>query len=258
MPTPKIANGTNPNTEQRHILIVEDEQHLAMGLRFNLKAEGYRVSMASDGPQALAYFQNDVPHDLDLLILDIMLPQMSGYSVCRKIRQMGDPIPILMLTARNLPEDRTLGFEVGTDQYLSKPFELEELLARVRNLLSRGGQAPGPNQEITGPTTDVLCRFGNAQVNFDTFEATVGNQSIRLTALEMKLLRYFVAHAGRVISRQELLEEVWDMPGTLQTRVPDQFIRRLRKHFEKAPSRPRHFLTIRDAGYRFVKQPELE
>jgi len=214
--------------------------------------------MASDGPQALSYFRKDSPHDLDLLILDIMLPRMSGYSVCRKVRQMGDPIPILMLTARNLPEDRTLGFEVGTDQYLSKPFELEELLARVRNLLIRKGQDSSLDHGDTNPEADFLCRFGNAQVNFDTFEAMVGGKSIRLTALEMKLLRYFVSHAGRVISRQELLEEVWDMPGTLQTRVPDQFIRRLRKHFEKSPSRPRHFRTIRDAGYRFVMQPERE
>jgi two-component system OmpR family response regulator len=141
---------------------------------------------------------------------------------------------------------------------LSKPFELEELLARVRNLLNRGNQVPDSSPDGTGQATELLCRFGNAQVNFDTFEATVGNRSIRLTALEMKLLRYFAAHAGRVISRQELLEEVWDMPGTLQTRVPDQFIRRLRKHFEKSPSRPQHFLTIRDAGYRFLMQPELE
>jgi two-component system OmpR family response regulator len=258
MPIPNITNGAIPSTDPSHILIVEDEQHLAMGLRFNLEAEGYRVSVASDGPQALAYLQNDVPHDFDLLILDIMLPQISGYSVCQKIRQMGDRIPVLMLTARNLPEDRTRGFEVGTDQYLSKPFELEELLARVRNLLSRGGQAPDANSDDTGQTTDLLCSFGNAQVNFDTFEASVGNKSIRLTALEMKLLRYFVSHAGRVISRHELLEEVWDMPGTLQTRVPDQFIRRLRKHFEKSPSQPKHFLTIRDAGYRFIMQPELE
>ncbi len=252
MPTPNITNGATPSTKPSHILIVEDEQHLAMGLRFNLEAEGYRVSVAADGPQALAYFQNDTPHDFDLLILDIMLPQISGYSVCQKIRQMGDRIPVLMLTARNLPEDRARGFEVGTDQYLSKPFELEELLARVRNLLIRRGQVPDSSSDDTGQTTGLLCSFGNAQVNFDTYEATVGNKSIRLTALEMKLLRYFVSHAGRVISRHELLEEVWDMPGTLKTRVPDQFIRRLRKHFEKSPSRPQHFLTIRDAGYRFI------
>jgi len=246
-----------------HILVVEDEQHLAMGLRFNLKAEGYRVSVASDGPQALACFQKKAPHEIDLVILDIMLPGTSGYAVCQEIRAMGIRIPVLMLTARNLPEDRTRGFEVGTDQYLAKPFELEELLARVRNLLSRNllgrsGRIEGSSHENRDQASDAQCSFGDAQVNFDTFEATAGGHAIRLTALEMKLLRYFIFHAGRVLSRQELLEEVWELPGTLQTRVPDQFIRRLRKHFEKSPSRPKHFLTIRDAGYRFVMQPELE
>jgi two-component system OmpR family response regulator len=258
MPTPDTSNGMSPCSGKSRILIVEDEQHLAMGLRFNLEAEGYHVSVAKDGPQALAYFQNKVPRDLDLVILDVMLPRMSGYAVCQEIRQMGNRIPVLMLTARNLPEDRTRGFEVGTDQYLSKPFDLEELLARVRNLLSRNGQVDESCHEDTGQVADPLFSFGDAQVNFNTFEATVDNQSIHLTALEMKLLRYFVSHAGRVLSRQELLEEVWNLSGTLQTRVPDQFIRRLRKHFEKDPSRPKHFLTIRDAGYRFVRQSELE
>jgi len=252
-----VSSGVLPSSGESRILVVEDEKHLAMGLRYNLAAEGYRVTVVSDGPQALICFQKNTPHNFDLVILDIMLPGTSGYAVCEKIRAMGIHIPVLMLTARNLPEDRTRGFEVGADQYLAKPFELAELLARVRNLLGRNlqsssGRIDGPGHEDRDQVPGAHCSFGDAQVNFDTFEATVGGHAIRLTALEMKLLRYFISNAGRVLSRQELLEEVWELPGTLQTRVPDQFIRRLRKHFEKSPSHPKHFLTIREAGYRFI------
>jgi two-component system OmpR family response regulator len=160
----------------------------------------------------------------------------------------------LILSARTLAEDRTRGFDVGADQYMMKPFDLDELLSRVRNLLQRHGRRAA-RREGKSSRADVYS-FGDARVNFDTFEVTVRGEPARLTQLEMKLLRYFVDREGRVISRDELLENVWDQPGHLSTRAPDQFILRLRKTFERDPAQPRHFLTIRDAGYRFVAEGE--
>lgn len=230
-----------------HILVVEDEEHLAVGIKFNLEAEGYRVTAVDDGPAALDLIERN---GVDLVILDLMLPGMSGYAVCEKLRQAGKTLPVLMLTARTLAEDRKRGFDVGADQYMMKPFDLDELMSRVKNLLARHGSANGT---ATRPASSgAIRRFGRAEVNFDTFEVTVAGTPVKLTQLEMKLLRYFLDREGRVISRDELLENVWDMPGHLYTRAPDQFIRRLRKTFEENPAQPRHFLTIRDAGYRFV------
>ena len=231
----------------QHILVVEDEEHLATGIRFNLEAEGYCVTTAGDGPQALNLFKKDAD-DVDLVILDIMLPGMSGYAVCETIRSSGSDVPVLMLSARTLAEDRTRGFDVGADQYLTKPFDLDELLSRVKALISRYRTTGTPSDD---PDLKEYC-FANAVVNFETFQVTVDGKNARLTQLEMKLLRYFVENRQRVIPRQELLEEVWGMPGHLQTRAPDQFIRRLRKLFEPNPAKPIFFLTIRDAGYRFV------
>jgi two-component system alkaline phosphatase synthesis response regulator PhoP len=231
-----------------HILVVEDEQHLAVGIKFNLEAEGYEVTAVGDGPGALELIERD---GVDLVILDLMLPGMSGYAVCEKLRQAGKTLPVLMLTARTLAEDRKRGFDVGADQYMMKPFDLDELLSRVKNLLARHGSSNG-GQAARVSSSTAIRRFGRAEINFDTFEVTVAGTPVKLTQLEMKLLRYFMDREGRVISRDELLENVWDMPGHLYTRAPDQFIRRLRKTFEENPAEPRHFLTIRDAGYRFV------
>lgn len=230
-----------------HILVVEDEEHLAVGIKFNLEAEGYRVTAVGDGPAALESIDRD---GVDLVILDLMLPGMSGYAVCEQLRQAGKTLPVLMLTARTLAEDRKRGFDVGADQYMMKPFDLDELLSRVKNLLARHGKSNG--SAVRPASSAAIRRFGRAEVNFDTFEVTVAGTPVKLTQLEMKLLRYFMDREGRVISRDELLENVWDMPGHLYTRAPDQFIRRLRKTFEENPAQPRHFLTIRDAGYRFV------
>ncbi|MEX2093876.1 MAG: response regulator transcription factor [Pirellulales bacterium] len=231
-----------------HILVVEDEQHLAVGIKFNLEAEGYRVSAVGDGPAALELIERD---GVDLVILDLMLPGMSGYAVCEQLRASGRTLPVLMLTARTLAEDRKRGFDVGADQYMMKPFDLDELISRVKNLLARHG-AGNTAAAARSTATTAVRRFGRAAINFDTFEVTVAGKPVKLTQLEMKLLRYFLDRDGRVIPRDELLENVWDMPGHLYTRAPDQFIRRLRKAFEVDPSQPRHFLTIRDAGYRFV------
>lgn len=235
-------------TLKKHILIVEDEQHLAVGIKFNLEAEGYRVTVCSDGSSALSLLEKD-PAGIELVILDLMLPGMSGYTVCETLRARQWDRPILILSARTLSEDRKRGFDVGANQYLTKPFDLDELISRVRNLLTHHR-----SQSSAVPPVETY-EFGDAQINFTTFEVTVSGSSIRMTQLEMKLLQYFVQNEGRVIPRQELLEKVWGMPGQLQTRAPDQFIRRLRKTFEKDAANPRHFLTIRDAGYRFVATP---
>jgi two-component system OmpR family response regulator len=235
---------------QPHILVVEDELHLATGIRYNLVAEGYRVTTVGDGPAALQILEGDSA-DVDLLVLDLMLPGMSGYAVCEAVRAKNVDLPILILSARTLTEDRTRGFDVGANQYMTKPFDLDEFLSRVKNLLTFHGRG-GP------PSTTRLAafEFGDAHVDFETFRVTVGGQPVRMTQLEMSLLRYFAENEGRVITRAELLEKVWGLPRTLNTRAPDQFIRRLRKTFEPDAARPQHFLTIRDAGYRFVARPE--
>ena len=235
-----------------HILVIEDEDHLAKGIKFNLQAEGYTVLTEADGASALKTFDSAKP-PIDLVVLDLMLPGMSGYKVCELLRERGAMIPILMLSARTLSEDRTRGFDVGADQYMTKPFELDELLSRVNSLLVRHGQRT-TESKVT-PDADEFEINGRV-VNFESYELRSDGKTISLTPLEVKLIRYFVINEGRVITRQDLLEDVWEQPAQLQTRAPDQFIRRLRKLFETNPAKPSHFLTIRDAGYRFVSQAE--
>jgi two-component system, OmpR family, alkaline phosphatase synthesis response regulator PhoP len=240
-----------PNNE--HILVVEDEEHLATGIKYNLVAEGYRVTTVGDGPAALKILQES-PEGVDLVILDLMLPGMSGYAVCEALRAFDMDTPVLILTARTLTEDRTRGFDVGANQYLTKPFDLDEFLSRVKNLLTFNSRRESLRRKQPGGIPSF--EFAGAKINFQTFEVTVQGEPVRLTQLEMTLLRYFVENEGRVIPRRELLENVWGLSGALNTRAPDQFIRRLRKTFEPDPAQPRHFLTIRDAGYRFVSSPE--
>ncbi len=238
----------------KHILVVEDERHLAMGIKFNLEEDGYRVTAVGNGPAALEALENDA--EVDLIILDLMLPGMSGYAVCEELRQRGSDVPILILSARTLTEDRIRGFDVGANQYLTKPFDLDELLSRVKNLLThhtRRHQAP--RDTASGLTT---YEFAGAKINFPEFELTVDGKPVELTKREWELLEYFVENEGRLVPRQELLEKVWRMPGHIQTRAPDQFILRLRKVFEADPANPKHFLTIRDMGYRFVARPNHE
>jgi two-component system OmpR family response regulator len=236
-------------SDKKHILIVEDEPHIAKTIKFNLEHEGYRATTMADGPTAVK-FVDEHAEDVDLILLDIMLPGMSGYAVCEALRGSGYDMPVLILSARTLSEDRTKGFDVGANQYLSKPFELDELISRVRNLLTHYPRRDGGS--LPPQTPQQVYKFDDAEVNFTTFEVTVRGRSHRLTQLEMKLLNYFIQHEGRVIPRQELLEEVWEMPGHIVTRAVDQFILRLRRTFEQDPQNPQHFLTIRDAGYRFV------
>jgi two-component system OmpR family response regulator len=235
----------------QHILVVEDEEHLAFGIKYNLEAEGFDVTTTPDGPSALKVLEHG-PLPVDLVILDLMLPGMSGYAVCEALRQQGNDVPVLILSARTLVEDRVRGYDVGADQYLQKPFELEELLSMTRNLLARRARSrPGPKQEV-GP----VFEFGRAHVDFDSFVVTVADEPVRLTHTEMKLLRYFVENEGSVVSRAELLENVWGMSHMPTTRTVDNFIVNLRKYFEVDPANPKHFLSVRGAGYRFVAEGE--
>lgn len=236
-----------------HILLVEDEQHLAFGIKFNLEAEGYTVTVAGDGPTALDLVSTAAP-PVDLVVLDLMLPGMSGYAVCETIRDRGDTLPVVMLTARTLVEDRIRGFDSGADVYLQKPFDLEELLSVIRSLLSRRGRDDRPVEAAeAAPTASV--RFGSAEVNFETWEVTCRGGPVKLTTLEMKLLKYLVQHEGKVLSREELLTKVWGMNRPPATRTVDTFMLNLRKTFEDDPSRPVHFLSVRGTGYRFVSGP---
>ncbi|MEO1993521.1 MAG: response regulator transcription factor [Pirellulales bacterium] len=235
-----------------HILVVEDEQHLAIGIKFNLESEDYQVSVVGDGQAALTILGSSVP-PIDLVVLDIMLPGMSGYDVCKTIRNDGSSVPIVMLTARTLVEDRIQGFDSGTDVYLQKPFDLEELLSVIRNLLHRRGRTDRTRNSDPPASRSRILKFGNAEVNFDTWEVSVGNNPVKLTNLEMKLLEYLVEHEGIVVSRDELLRNVWGLTRSPATRTIDTFMLNLRKSFEENPSRPKHFLSIRGRGYRFVR-----
>jgi len=246
------------------ILVVEDEDHLAIGIKFNLEAEGFEVDTVGDGQAALNLLAATSP-PFDLVILDLMLPGMSGYAVCEAVRRQGNDVPVVMLTARTLVEDRIRGFDAGTDVYLQKPFDLDELISIVRSLISRRRPAvkgagpiatappiPGATEDSPAAGVASVYRFGSAEVNFETWEARAQGSPVRLTNLEMKLLRYLVDHEGKVVSRNELLERVWGMARPPATRTIDTFMLNLRKYFEGDPSRPVHFLSVRGMGYRFV------
>ena len=237
---------------KKHILVVDDEEHLAVGIKFNLEAEGFRVTTAADGPQALAAIENDTDN-VDLVVLDLMMPGMSGYEVCEQIRNSGRHMPVLMLSARTLSEDRTHGFDVGANQYMVKPFELDELISRIKNLLAMFNETTARFGQAEGDLK--LYEFANVKINFQTYEISVNDQPVRLTQLQLRVLKYFIEREGVVVPRPQLLEDVWELPGHINTRAPDQVIRQLRKTFEPNPAKPVHLVTIRDAGYRFLKEP---
>ena len=230
------------------ILIVEDESHIAEGLAFNLQQEGHETRVVGNGREATELLAEDGA-DFDLVILDLMLPEMSGIEVARRARASGNYVAILMLTAKNEQADIVRGLEEGADDYLTKPFRLEELLARVKGLLRRR-RWDGVTGDDGGPRE---CRFGDVCVHFDRFEIEAPAGTINLTTRELGLLRALIDREGEAVTRGELLEQVWGLRADTRTRVIDSFIVRLRRYVEKDPSRPHHILSVRGHGYRFVR-----
>lgn len=235
---------------KKRILIVEDEESIANGLRFNMEAEGYEPVVLGDGPATLDYFEEN-SHDVDLIILDLMLPGMSGYEICRAIRERDQAIPIIVLSARTLSEDKSHAFDCGTDQYMTKPFNLPELLSRVRNLLKRPRVNPPAKHAMEVEEIEIA----GAHIGFNTFEVTRGEEKHQLTTMEMQLLRYFIENEGNVLSRARILRDVWDQGAEVSSRTIDNFVLRLRRYLEEDPSNPRHLLSVRGTGYRFLKDP---
>jgi DNA-binding response OmpR family regulator len=237
------------------VLIVEDEKHLAEGLRFNLEAEGYQVQVAETGEAALDMFAAG-RQGFDVVILDVMLPGKDGFRVISEMRQAGQFVPTLMLTARGHPEDVLKGFAAGADDYLAKPFDLAILMARIRGLLRRRQwlQAQPANVAPANHSPDTFV-FGDKSVQFDLLELRVGDQAFPLTLMEANLLRYLIQHEGKPVSRKAMLEEVWGLHEDTDTRAIDNFIVRLRRYIEDDPRRPRHLLTVRGVGYRFIARP---
>jgi DNA-binding response OmpR family regulator len=242
------------------VLIVEDEQHLANGLRFNLEAEGYQVSVLDNGEAAIETL-TAAPNSFDVVVLDVMLPGKDGFEVISEVRNAGQFVPTLMLTARSRPEDVLKGFAAGADDYIAKPFDLSILIARIRGLLRRrewlsGPRNASPNAAPSAPaaSADVL-RFGDKSVDFIRLELHVREQVLHLTLMEANVLRYLIEHANEPVSRKKLLEDVWGLHEDTDTRAIDNFIVRLRRYIEDDPTRPRHLLTIRGVGYRFIAEP---
>jgi DNA-binding response OmpR family regulator len=241
------------------ILVVEDELHLAEGLRFNLEAEGYQVDVVETGEAALERLKPGEPR-FDVVVLDVMLPGKDGFTVMSEMRLGGQFIPTLMLTARGHAEDILRGFAAGADDYLTKPFELAILIARIRGLLRRREwlnnaipPAPAPEEQ----SFDTYL-FGDKSVHFDLLELHVRDQVFPLTLMEANLLRYLIQHEGKPVSRKSMLEEVWGLHEDTDTRAIDNFIVRLRRYVEEEPTKPRHLLTVRGVGYRFVAAPAKE
>ena len=242
------------------ILVVEDEAHLAEGLRFNLEAEGYSVRVSGTGEEALKLLSKERA-GFDALVLDVMLPGKDGFAVACALRAAGNYIPILMLTARSRPEDVLQGFESGADDYLPKPFNLAILIARVGSLLRRKTWQNQSSQSASksGPSMDdsqEIFRFGDKVFDFQNLRLRVGHKSLQLTLMESQLLRYLIQNAGHPVSRKAILEDVWDLHEDTDTRAIDNFIVRLRRYIEDEPSEPRHVITVRGLGYKFVPFPE--
>ena len=237
------------------ILVVEDERHLADGLRFNLEAEGYEVDVVETGEAALELLAAGSPV-FDVMILDVMLPGKDGFTVMSEMRQAGQFIPVLMLTARGHPDDVLQGFAAGADDYLTKPFELAILTARIRGLLRRREWLRASiNHVAAAPEPKEVYVFGDKSVNFDLLELRVREQVFPLTLMEVNVLRFLIAHHGKPVSRKAMLEQVWGLHEDTDTRAIDNFIVRLRRYIEDDPTRPRHLLTVRGVGYRFVAEP---
>ena len=227
------------------VLIVEDEAHLADGLRFNLEADGHEVDVDGDGQQALERLLADRAR-YDAVVLDVMLPGKDGFSVVKQLRTEGHYVPVLMLTARSRPEDVLQGFEAGADDYLPKPFELQILLARLRGLLRR-------REWLAQEHEHESISFAGKKLDLEALELHVGDTKYQLTQMESDLLQYLVKNAGKAVSRKSILEDVWDLREDTDTRAIDNFIVRLRRYLEADPTKPKHLLTVRGVGYKFVQ-----
>lgn len=227
------------------ILVVEDEQHLADGLKFNLDAEGYEADVVDTGEEALdRLVQKRAPYAL--IVLDVMLPGKDGFAVVSELRSARVFVPVLILTARGRPDDVLKGFAAGADDYLAKPSELPILLARVHSLLRRTNWTKRNADEFS---------FAGRTIDFDRLEVRVGDRALPLTLMEANLLRYLIDHRGKAVSRKSMLEDVWSLREDTDTRAIDNFIVRLRRYIEADPSNPKHLLTVRGVGYRFVPEP---
>jgi len=253
-----------------HVLIVEDEAHLANGLRFNLEAEGHAVTVVRDGESALSLLlgewkdgrlENEMEKEIDAVVLDVMLPGKDGFAVAAELRAAKNFVPVLMLTARGRPEDVLRGFASGADDYLPKPFELAILLARLQGLLRRrewlrDSQAEPATSKSKPYTEYEVFSFNRRTIDFGKLELRVNGNTIHLTLMEAELLRHLIRNSGRVVSRKSILEQVWGLKEDTDTRAIDNFIVRLRRYIEDDPSHPGHLLTVRGVGYRFVAEPE--
>jgi DNA-binding response OmpR family regulator len=262
------------------VLIVEDEAHLAKGMRFNLEAEGHDVEVVGDGESALALLLSERRadkrdnskqarrgEDFDAVVLDVMLPGKDGFSVAAELRAAKNFIPVLMLTARSRPEDVLQGFASGADDYLPKPFELPILLARLQGLVRRrewmrvsqpaAADSASTNQAgPTGVTEYDVFSFDGRTIDFGKLELRVNDNTIQLTLMEADLLRHLIRNSGRIVSRKSILEKVWGLHEDTDTRAIDNFMVRLRRYIEDDPSMPKHLLTVRGVGYRFVPEPQ--
>jgi DNA-binding response OmpR family regulator len=235
------------------ILVVEDEHHIAQGLRFNLEVEGHSVEITANGEDALKKLlqRNEA---FDLVVLDVMLPGKDGFIVATELRQKQNFVPVLMLTARGRPEDVLKGFEAGADDYLPKPFNLDILLARIGGLLRRKSWLQAANG-TPAPVADEFS-FAGKTVDFQKLQLHDAKQTFQLTLMETELLRYLIRNSGRPVTRKEILEQVWDLKEDTDTRAIDNFIVRLRRYIEKDPTKPQHLITVRGLGYQFVAKPE--
>ena len=223
------------------ILIVEDEPQMRLGLKDNFEFEGYQVDFAEDGQAGLEALQNNT---YDLMILDVMLPKISGFDLLKKIRNEGNETPVIMLTAKGEEIDRVLGLELGADDYVTKPFSLRELLARVKAILRRNRVIDQKEpQEYT---------IGNLKVNFASYEASSDSNPVPMTHKEFEILKYFIDHPEKTISRDDLLSDVWGYETDITSRTVDNFILKLRQKIELNPSHPRYILTVHGVGYKFI------
>lgn len=225
------------------ILVVEDEPQMRLGLKDNLEFEGYEVTQAEEGLSGLEQILN---HTFDLIILDVMLPNMSGFDILKKARQQGVETPVIMLTAKGEEIDRVVGLEIGADDYITKPFSLRELLARIKAVLRRYENAASSEGQKS------QCHIGLLQVDFLSYEATKNGQPLKMTHKEIEVLKFLWQNSNKTVSREGLLNSVWGYDEMITTRTIDNFIVKLRQYIEENPAHPRHILTVHGVGYKLI------